>query len=151
MAAKPKPQALYAEGPHVTIRLTWSILLASCGLAIVQGMSERAANHSWTLPAALTGYVLAWLVVYRTCFVTRRIYATPVGVQILKAKSRAQVIPWSKVESPEYASWSYNPLFPRVAAFAVKGEARRIYFYASPLVLARFRAIRTACADVASS
>ncbi len=132
-------QALCNEWFHVAFRIVWFGMLAFCGVAVVRGVRD-SLPRGFVQPALWVGaYSLAWLVIQRTCLVTRRIYGTAAGIEVRRWGTRPRIVPWEEVEAPAYAWWSINPVLPRVATFAVKHGGRPIRFYANEGALERFR------------
>jgi hypothetical protein len=134
--------ALYDPRAHVLVRVIWLGMLAFCGVAVIVQVRDALRSNSGEASWWISAYALAWLLVYRTCLITCRIYGTAAGVEVVQWDGKVQLIPWTKVGKPGYVAWSINPAFPRVAIFSPSCGRGPIHFYANRRVLARFRAWR---------
>lgn len=135
-------ELLYSRFSHTILRAIWYAMLPLSGIAVLTGVYHSLPDHWLDAVKNLAAWSLGVFCVYRTFFITRRVYGTAEGIQIVGFRSRSRFVPWSNVGDPRFVWWSRRRMIARVVSVTIEGESRPVYFYANQTLLERFRAMK---------
>lgn len=142
---------LYSSNIHNGMRWAWgamlALLLAGIVMTAAAALGRALGRHDASV--LLEAWVIApmsaiWLALRHFVFRQAVVWGSAEGLEV-GAGSHIRRIPWTKVEQPEWAWFSFNaPGSMSVAYVEIAGDDKRVYFFADDDGIAHLCSLRNA-------